>query len=295
METEPSAPGNQPDLASQRLVNIDRRARDRVPLAGPYTELVWGPLVGPTAVLAARRLSLARLQPGDGSINLHVLASNLGVGYSDAQVVARGRRIVVALARAQHYGLIEWDIEHAVIGVSGWVPEVPPRLLCRLPPEARRHHVQILGTLGTSRTGSSAPAAVCCDRSRVAGSTSQVDASISASLEVALCVGEVGRAPEERTPTCSGEGAWQLPGKDWRDAMAGKLSTGLLPSESTPPLGGSALEAELATATDLMIVRLAGCATVWTDSPAELEIMADLGDRPPSLGEDGRHKRKDSL
>ena len=134
--------------AVQRLVDLDRRPTDRLPLVGPYNELVWGPLVGPTAVLLTRRLSLIRHGPAVGTVDLRALSANLGVGNGDgAEMLGRNHRIVVALTRAEHYGLVEWRAEEATIGVSGWVPEVSPRLQRRLPAEALARHHQILGAL----------------------------------------------------------------------------------------------------------------------------------------------------
>jgi hypothetical protein len=154
MDSVPALPPAHPPVtASQHLASIDRRSTDRFPLAGAYTELVWGPLVGPVGILVARRLCLARLQPGDRSVDLHALAANLGVGNENgSDFVGSNHRIVVALSRAQHYGLIEWSRQRATIGVSGWAPEVPPRLLRRLPAEAEAHHRQMTGALTRGRT-----------------------------------------------------------------------------------------------------------------------------------------------
>jgi hypothetical protein len=157
MDIDSKASSSAPVPAVQRLVDLDRRPTDRVPLVGPYTELVWGPLVGPTAVLLSRRLSLIRHGPATDTVDLRALAANLGVGGNDgAEVLGRHHRIVVALTRAEHYGLLEWKPEDATIGVTGWVPEVSPRLQRRLPDEALARHHQILGAL--SRTAGVNPA-----------------------------------------------------------------------------------------------------------------------------------------
>lgn len=149
MDTKPARPRvRAPISAVQQLVELGQRPADRIRLAGPYAELVWGPLVGPVGILAARRLCLALLTPGDRTVNLNALAANLGVGNGEHRdVVGSHHRIVVALHRADHFGLIDWRPEQATIRLSGWAPEVPPRLLRRLPTEAQAHHRHMISPL----------------------------------------------------------------------------------------------------------------------------------------------------
>lgn len=83
---------------------------------GPYVEHAWLPIVGPTALLLARRLYETL---GRGSVELDVaeLAADIGVGKS---------RLLGAFARLERFGLAR--VEGRIVILRGVWPDAPANL-----------------------------------------------------------------------------------------------------------------------------------------------------------------------
>lgn len=95
----------------------------RHPVAGWYVEVAWLPIVGPTALLLARRLVAADRDATDRDatlVRVDELAPSLGVGVP---------RLWTALGRLERRGLVTVAIDEvnrvAVVKIKGVWPEAP--------------------------------------------------------------------------------------------------------------------------------------------------------------------------
>jgi len=106
-----------------------------------YVEMVWTSLLGPTAILSFRRLSIyARLSDTGSEVDVDELAQSLGVGV---KVLER------SLSRLVRYGFITWDAH--TIRCRSTVGAVPSHLVGRLCGLARRYHDSFVGSHGHER------------------------------------------------------------------------------------------------------------------------------------------------
>lgn len=107
--------------------------------ASVYVETFWLPLVGPTALLALRRLDawLANA-PGEITISVRVLGESLGIG------AGTGRRsaVVRTLTRLVNFRLASIDSETYMIHRE--LPMLSPRQLGRLPACLITAHQQLI-------------------------------------------------------------------------------------------------------------------------------------------------------
>ena len=111
-----------------------------------YVELFWLPILGPSAVMAARHLS-ARLEDAPGGItaSLAVLARQLGLGAG----TGRNAPLIKSLARLTVFGLAR--AEGDVYALRLAFPPLARRHLRRLAPQLVEAHCLL--TEAPARTG----------------------------------------------------------------------------------------------------------------------------------------------
>lgn len=94
-----------------------------------HAERFWLPVLGPTALLAARNLHRRVPEPGDSAVvSMGELAAELGVGSRSG----RNAPLVRSLARLLTFGAASLD-GSAFLVAAAW-PEVPERHRSRFPP-----------------------------------------------------------------------------------------------------------------------------------------------------------------
>jgi hypothetical protein len=100
-----------------------------------YTELYWLPILGPSSILAFRRLgSWAECYPDGLDVSTVNLAASLGLG------TGRGANSLLAktLRRLEHFDVLRSDMHS--IQVRRALPPLPERLAQRLPEDLYRMH-----------------------------------------------------------------------------------------------------------------------------------------------------------
>lgn len=100
----------------------------------PYVEIVWLPVLGPSATWMLRRLD--SLLPDDSAhaeIDLDELGHMLGL--------TAGSSVQRTMSRLVRFGLAEWS---GVLRVRRSVPPLPSRQLSRLPARVREAHAALI-------------------------------------------------------------------------------------------------------------------------------------------------------
>jgi hypothetical protein len=145
-------PGNGPDPRPSdgdalRLLPLTPTSEPSFPLAHPYLEVVYAPVLGPTAVLLARSLG-RQLMASRGPATVSAVVVALGLGLRATQEHPLGRRAALrhALDRLEHAHLVRW-LGETDLGVHTGAPAVNERTLCKLPPPARAAHQHFLTAL----------------------------------------------------------------------------------------------------------------------------------------------------
>jgi hypothetical protein len=126
---------------------------DRVgfPVRGPYLELVWLPVVGPSVAWSMRCLhGWATLAPDGAAVPLDELAEAIGLPGAATAKTAPVQR---TLGRMVRFGLAEWA---GTLRVRATVPPLPQRHLARLSPRVQRNHERLVA----ARSAAPAPVAV---------------------------------------------------------------------------------------------------------------------------------------
>ena len=103
-----------------------------------YCEMCWTPILGPTSLLAYRRLgAMAELGLGGATIDLVDLAVSLGVGEGTGRnsIIRRSLERLVAFQAAR------WD-DTSTLAVRRALWPLPERMARRLSLSARRYHDQ---------------------------------------------------------------------------------------------------------------------------------------------------------
>jgi hypothetical protein len=110
------------------------------PADAPYLEIVYGPLVGPTAVLLLRNLA-RRVTSGRPPIRVDLpeLAAELGIATGVREVVGRRSRLRHAIERLARAQLVVW-IAESHLGVQTLVPPVSANALSQVPRSVRTAH-----------------------------------------------------------------------------------------------------------------------------------------------------------
>jgi hypothetical protein len=105
---------------------VERTDRDIHHITEDYVERYWLPIIGPSALLAARRLARTAGHDG-GLVNLIDLGSSLGIG------AGTGRHTTINRTIAR---LVDFDLAHITadrLDITRWLPDLPSRFRRRLP------------------------------------------------------------------------------------------------------------------------------------------------------------------
>jgi hypothetical protein len=120
------------------VIRVPPGAGERVTLLGPYVEMVWSELLGPTATLVARRIGYALERPDHRrELSLTVIGNSLGVAPS---------KVRWSLTRLASFELITISSSPDAVVTSGYVTPVPTRLLAKLSPAGLLEHRELLGS-----------------------------------------------------------------------------------------------------------------------------------------------------
>lgn len=117
------------------------------PLGHDYFEIVYTPLVGPTAVLLARAM-VRHIDAAGGPTTVCPveLALEVGIRASSADPLGRRSHLVHALDRLVHDHIVS-RVDDRVLGVRMAIPPLSDRAAAKLPAPARAAHHQVLETL----------------------------------------------------------------------------------------------------------------------------------------------------
>jgi hypothetical protein len=120
-------------------------------LTHPYLELVYGPILGPAAVLVARNLG-RRLAAATGPITVSVVAValELGLRASHDEPLGKHSHLRHAIDRLEHTHLVQW-LAHDHLAVQTEVPVANEHTLARLPASAAKAHHHFLAALRSER------------------------------------------------------------------------------------------------------------------------------------------------
>jgi hypothetical protein len=124
-----------------RLRPLRARGEPAFPLAHPYFEIVYAPLLGPTAVLLARAMArhLAAAR-GPTTVCPVELALEIGIRASSTDPLGRKSHLVHAIDRLAHDHVIS-RLGDRVLGVRVAVSPLSARALDKLPaPVLAAHH-----------------------------------------------------------------------------------------------------------------------------------------------------------
>ncbi|HEX9994014.1 MAG TPA: hypothetical protein VGB14_13885 [Acidimicrobiales bacterium] len=139
----PPGPPHPPARPLRVVAWIDPALHHGFGLQHPYVEVAWTPVLGPTAVLAARRLDLLLGRHPDGvDIDVADLAAQLGVGARGTG--GKWSPIVRSLERLERFGFARWDPHTDRFHLRTAVPALPRQLLDRLPATVVDEHHALL-------------------------------------------------------------------------------------------------------------------------------------------------------
>lgn len=138
-------PDPQTWLTGRDLLQVVALRDPAVELAGhhpcsSYVELFYLGFLGPSAVVAARRLGTwLELSPGGFTVPTSVLARQLGLGTGGG----RHAPLTKTLARLAGFGLAEVIRDRYAVRLA--FPSLTPRQVRRLPPQLAEAHQRIVG------------------------------------------------------------------------------------------------------------------------------------------------------
>ena len=123
-----------------RLRPLAARGHPGFPLAPPYFEIVYAPLLGPTAVLLARAMA-RHLEAAAGPTTVYPveLALEVGIRASNADPLGRKSHLVHAIDRLAHDRIVT-RLGDRVLGVYLSVPAIGRGAVQKLPTTVRRAH-----------------------------------------------------------------------------------------------------------------------------------------------------------
>lgn len=122
------------------------------PLAHEYFEVVYTPLLGPTAVLLARAMARHMAAAnGPTTVDPVELALEVGIRASSSDPLGRNSHLVHAIDRLAHDHVVVRQGDR-VLGVRIAVPPAGSGTLRKLPQSAREAHARLTGR-GTREAG----------------------------------------------------------------------------------------------------------------------------------------------
>jgi hypothetical protein len=131
-----------------RLRPVVARGELAFPLVHPYFEIVYAPLLGPTAVLLARAMA-RHLEAAGGptTVSPVELALEVGIRASSVDPLGRKSHLVHAIDRLAHDRIV-FRLGDRVLGVHVAVPPLRARALEKLPAAARDAHARLASAGG---------------------------------------------------------------------------------------------------------------------------------------------------
>ena len=145
LDSEADSPGYvRRPVAGLRLRALPSCGQPEFPVEHPYFELVYGPVIGPSAFMVARNLG-RRLRAAEGLVTACPIevARETGLRASHGEPVGRKSQLVKTIARLQRHQLVRPDVD-GVLGVVVAVPPIPTRWLDQIPATALAAHQEFL-------------------------------------------------------------------------------------------------------------------------------------------------------
>ena len=123
----------EPEFSTAEItVVIDPGDPNGVDARGMYVETYWLPILGPSTIIVARRLT-AMLAEGEAStFGVHDFGLTVGLTSTN--------RVKAALVRPAHFGIGSFNREAALLRMPLRWPTLPGRLRGRLPGWLLYHH-----------------------------------------------------------------------------------------------------------------------------------------------------------
>ncbi len=135
------------DTTALHLSPLQPTALRTFRLTHPYFEIVYLPLVGPSAVLLARYLGrLLAASEGPITVCAAALARELGLRARSGDAFGIQSSLTKSIDRLEHHRLVRWlDDRH--LGVMTEAPAVTDKVRAKLPPAARYAHDQFIDVI----------------------------------------------------------------------------------------------------------------------------------------------------
>lgn len=152
LDSEADSPGYvRRPTSGLRLRALPSCGEPEFPVEHPYFELVYGPVIGPSAFMVARNFA-RRLSAGEGLVTACPIevARETGLRASHGEPVGRKSQLVKTIARLQRNHLVHPDVD-GVLGVVVAVPPIPTRWLEQLPTTAVAVHYRSLERLRSNQ------------------------------------------------------------------------------------------------------------------------------------------------
>lgn len=145
----PSA-GEPEPIEGLRLRALPAATDGAFPLEHVYFEIVYAPLIGPTAVLLARAMA-RHLQAAGGPTTVCPVELSLEVGIRASSTDPLGKKshLVHAIDRLAHDRIVA-RLADRVLGVRVAIPPLSARALAKLPAPAREAHRRYSPAVGES-------------------------------------------------------------------------------------------------------------------------------------------------
>lgn len=136
---------NEPQPAEGlRLRALPAASESAFPLAHDYFEIVYTPLVGPTAVLLARAMARHLDAAGGPTTVCPIeLALEVGIRASSTDPLGKKSHLVHAIDRLAHDHIVV-RLGDRILGLREAIPPLSARALAKLPTPAREAHVRLL-------------------------------------------------------------------------------------------------------------------------------------------------------
>lgn len=130
------------------LTTVPQPSRTSFHLTHPYFEIVYAPMLGPSATMLGRYLGRVLATHGDEKVQLCPAALCLELGMRSSSGNPLGERSLLrrAFERLEHNRIARW-IEPQHLGMYIEVPPVSDRVRDKLPKAARRAHDQFVGVI----------------------------------------------------------------------------------------------------------------------------------------------------